>query len=807
MARIAFHVFRLGVTGLALILAAVIIPILLLIPSLPDMQTIRTKTLELKVPLRIYSSDGLLMGEFGNERRTPTPIDETPKEMILAILMAEDDRYFDHVGVDSRGILRALYTNLRAGARAQGGSTITMQVARNFFLSNERTYLRKAREALLAIKIENYFSKEEILELYINKIFLGHRAYGFGAAAKVYYDKSLAELELPQYAMLAALPKAPSKVNPISNPELAKIRRDYILRRMYDFNFISETEYAESIEKPITAKLNISPVELNAPYVAEHIRRLLYDRFGQAAYENGYSVYTTVKSENQRAAVKALREGLIQYDMRRGYRGIIHHLDVSNADTDEKLHDALKQIDSSQEIVPVLIMEVNADSVRAVTKESAAVTIPWENMTVAKRIRTVNSLKNTEKPGDFLKSGDIVYARPLNDETDNWMLMQIPEVQGALISVDPQNGGIQAMVGGFDYYQDKFNRATQARRQLGSNIKPFVYSAALENGFTPASMISGAPIVVENELTGTSWKPQNYGGKFTGQIPLRTALAKSLNLVSVRLARGIGINSTINHIAKFGFDRENLPNGLSVALGTPLVTPLKVASGYGVFANGGYEVEPYIIDLVKDSSDKVVMHGKTKEVCRSCVPEMLNTGQEQQPGSSAVKYAERVLPSANAYVMTDMLQGVIQNGTGKKARSLNRRDLGGKTGTTNDFEDAWFSGFNSAIAATVWVGFDTPRNLGNNEHGAKVALPIWIDYMKIALDGVQDRENEPPDNIIKTTIDLQTGKAVAADHPNAIEEIFIFGTQPQLQVAAMTNKENTNTSALLPSDTSTDDLF
>ncbi len=805
MARLAFHAFRLSVSALALILAAVIIPVLVLIPSLPDMQTIRARTLELKVPLRIYSSDGLLMGEFGNERRTPTPIDETPKEMILAILMAEDDRYFEHVGVDSRGILRALYTNLRAGARAQGGSTITMQVARNFFLSNERTYLRKAREVLLAIKLENYFSKEEILELYINKIFLGHRAYGFGAAATVYYGKSLDELELPQFAMLAALPKSPSKVNPISNPELAKIRRDYILRRMYDFNFLSDTEYAEAIEKPITAKLNISTVELKAPYVAEHIRQILYERFGQAAYEDGYSVYTTVNSENQRAAVKALREGLIQYDMRHGYRGIIHHLELSKSDTDEKHYDALKQIDVSQEIVPVLITEVNSDSVFAVTKDAISVMIPWENMTVAKRIRTAKGLKKTKEPGDFLKSGDIVYARPLDDETDTWMLMQIPEVQGALVSVDPQNGAIQAMVGGFDYYQDKFNRATQAKRQLGSNIKPFVYSAALENGFTPASMISGAPIVVENDLTGTSWKPQNYGGKFTGQIPLRTALAKSLNLISVRLARGMGINSTVNHIAKFGFDRENLPTGLSVALGTPLVTPLKVVSGYGVFANGGYKVEPYIIDLVKDRFGKAVMHGKVKEVCRSCVPGNLNAGQEQQSDSFVVKRAERVLPSANAYVMTDMLQGVIQSGTGKKARSLNRSDIGGKTGTTNDFEDAWFSGFNSAIAATVWVGFDTPRNLGNNEHGAKVALPIWIDYMKVALDGVQERANEPPDNIVKATIDLQTGKAVAADHPNAVEEIFIFGTQPQLQLAATSNEESTST--LPASNASTDELF
>ena len=757
--------------------ATVVIAVVLLLPELPDINTIRT--LELKIPLRVYSNDGLLMGEFGSERRSPLKVEEAPPEMIAAILAAEDDRYYSHVGIDYQGILRAIYVNLQSDARAQGASTITMQVARNYFLTPERTYIRKAKEAMLALKLEQLLTKDEILELYLNKIFLGHRTYGFSAAAMAYYGKPLNDLDVSQYAMLAALPKAPSRVNPITNPESAKVRRDYILKRMNSLGYITQTEYVSAVENPLTAKLHLSEVELKAPYVTEAIRQQIVEQFGESAYEDGYSVYSTIDSRNQHAAVQALRAGLIDYDMRHGYRGVVGNFDLQALETDDQKVEVLKTIEASQDIVPVMITEVMEDLVTAITVSAERISIPWEQMKWARAHVTSRKLgSKPEKPADIVQLGDVIYAR--QNESGEWTLTQIPNVEGALVSISSEDGAVLAMVGGFDYYMGKFNRAVQAQRQMGSNIKPFVYSAALESGFTAASFVSGAPVVVEDQSTHLIWRPENYSGKFYGQVRLRDALNKSLNLVSVRLIRGMGAQFAIDHISRFGFKKESLPIGLSLALGSAQATPMEVATGYAVFANGGYQLEPYIIDVIKDKNGMVVMRGKKSEVCGICVYDEEGTTDESSPDFLlSVRPAKRVISSSNAYIIHDMLRSVVEAGTARKAKSLGRSDLAGKTGTTNDFEDAWFSGFNSQIATTVWVGFDQPSDLGRHESGSKAALPIWIDYMGEALKGVPEKPLRLPDNVVAVSINANTGEAVVPENPNSLREVFVIGSEPE----------------------------
>ncbi len=783
--------------------AVAVIAILLLLPDLPDIDSVQE--LELKVPLRVYSNDGLLMGEYGSERRIPVTIDDAPTELIAAILAAEDDRYYEHVGIDYQGLLRALYVNIQSGAKAQGASTITMQVARNYFLTKERTYIRKAKEILLALRLEQLLTKDEILELYLNKIFLGHRTYGFGAAAMAYYGQPLSELNVAQYAMLAALPKAPSRVNPITNPDNARIRRDYILKRMSDLDYISSDEYQAALAQPLTAKLHLAEVQLKAPYVAEAVRQSVYEVFGESAYEAGYSAYATISSRDQNAAVVALRNGLISYDMRHGFRGALRNWDIDRLDTDQKKIDALKRIEPSQDIIPVLVIEVMDDRVQAFTRSAQIITIPWEQMKWARRYETARKLgPEPKQPSDVVQPGDIVFARPVND--GEWMLSQIPAVEGALIAISPVDGAIKAMVGGFDYYLGKFNRATQAERQMGSNIKPFVYSAALESGFTAASFVSGAPVVVENKSTQIVWRPENYSGKFFGQVRLRKALGLSLNLVSVRLIRGMGPEFAIDHISRFGFDRETLPEGLSLALGSAQATPLDVVTGYAVFANGGYEVDPYLIDVVKDKEGKVIMHGKISEVCHTCLGDESAADEQEYSGLfQPVRPAERVISSSNAYILNDMLREVVRSGTARRAKALNRTDLGGKTGTTNDFEDAWFSGFNSQIAATVWVGFDQPADLGRHEAGSKAALPVWIDFMREALDGLPEKEVPMPDNVVAVRIDGETGKAIDQESENGLREVFVIGSEPQIPSIAVTGSSGSGAATVGQS--SIDDLF
>ena len=768
--------FRVAVLSLA----ALTISVALLIPELPEIESIQT--LKLKVPLRVYSNDGLLMAEYGSERRIPVRVEDAPPLLIAAVLAAEDDRYYQHSGIDYQGIVRAIFANLRTGSIAQGASTITMQVARNYYLSRERTYVRKAKEALLSIQLESYLSKDEILELYLNKIFLGHRAYGFGAAARAYYGKPLSELDLAQFAMLAALPKSPSRINPLTNPENARTRRNYILGRMLKLDYITKSEYEQATTSELTAAYHISEVELDAPYVAEYVRQAIYEKFGENAYEDGYQVFATVESKYQRAATRSLREGLITYDQRHGFRGALRNWDITLLDTEEKIFNVLKQLEPSREIIPVLILEVLEDHVNAVTKSAQKITIPWEHMQWARRYITVRQLgPKLNKPSDVVKVGDIVFARPVSEV--DWELMQIPQAEGALIAIDPENGAIKAMAGGFDYYLNKFNRATQAVRQMGSNIKPFVYSAALDRGFTAASLVSGAPVVVADSSTNIVWRPENYSGKVFGPTRLRKALSLSLNLVSVRLMRGIGQEFTVDHVNKFGFDRETLPEGLALALGSATATPLDVVSGYSVIANGGYEIEPYVIEIVKNRHGVVVMRGKTVEVCNTCLP----SEESEDPGElvdlPTVRVAKRVISNANAYIMNNLLREVIDSGTARKAKVLGRPDLGGKTGTTNNFEDAWFSGFTSKLAATAWVGFDTPADLGRHESGSKAALPFWIDFMRVALENVPVKLPLKPDNILVTTVHSKTGAGVAEDDPQGLQEVFIVGSEPRFTAA------------------------
>ncbi len=775
--RLAGRFFLMLITVGLLGIAGMTLWAIALLPELPRIESV--EDLNLKVPLRIYSSDGLLLAEYGEERRIPLNFDDAPETLIKAILAAEDERFYAHTGVDFIGIVRAMFVNIRAGTIEQGASTITMQVARNYFLSRERTYIRKAKEALLAFELERLLSKDQIFELYLNKIFLGHRSYGFAAAARTYYGKPLSELSLEQYAMLAALPKSPSQVNPLTSPESARVRRDYVLNRMRTLNYVSEEEFEQAVAADLTAENHVAEVELDAPYVAEAVRRAMFERYGARAYEEGYQVFSTISSKDQISARESLRSGLYAYDMRHGFRGSVRSVDPSILESSEAIQEVLQEIPSSGELVPALVMEVGFDQVKARALRAGEIVIPWEAMKWARPYITSRSLgKAPDRPADVVRPGDVVHVRP---SEEGWMLSQWPRIEGALVAVSPEDGAIKALQGGFDYHHGKFNRATQAHRQLGSNVKPFVYSAALENGFTASSLVSGAPVVVEDESSELVWRPENYSGKFFGPTRLRKALSLSLNLVSVRLVRSMGERYSKEYLTRFGFDKDAIPDGLSLALGTAEVSPLSVASAYAVFANGGYAIEPYIIDVVKDRNGAVVELGRKSQVCHYCLnplePDFISD-LDGEP-DHVQKNAPRVISSANAYIMNSMLRTVVQSGTARKAQSLNRSDLAGKTGTTNNFEDAWFSGYNDYLVATAWVGFDKPNDLGQHEAGSRAALPIWIDFMQDALDGVPEMPLIAPDNIVTALVHSETGEAVPEDHPDGYAELFVVGSQPR----------------------------
>jgi penicillin-binding protein 1A len=730
-------VFNLLLTLLMLVVLAVGGVLAYLLPRLPSIDVL--KEAQLQVPLRIYTHDHSLIAEFGEKRRAPVKLSQVPELLVKAVVAAEDDRFYEHPGVDWQAILRATFQLIRTGEKSQGGSTITMQVARNFFLSREKTYLRKLNEILLALVIERSLSKQEILDLYLNKIYFGHQAYGVAAAAEVYYGSELKDLSLSQIALIAGLPKAPSRINPITNPALAIKRRNYVLGRLWQRGYITEQSYQAAIRTADTARLHGRAIEVNAPYVAEMVRSYMVEHYGEGAYDAGYQVFTTVRDPLQLTAQSVLRKALINYDRRHGYRGPVHHYDLSKGAGEKEWQRLLGGFIPVGDLLPALVIHVADTSIIIYAAGIGLMPIKWSGLAWTRPFINENRRGLAPKQAkEIVRSGDVVYIEETAQGT--WRLSQIPHVEGALVSLDPNDGAILALVGGFDFARSKFNRATQGKRQPGSSFKPFIYSAALESGFAATSLINDAPVVFDMPGLGGIWRPQNATHKYYGPTYLRDALAFSRNLVSIRLLQAVGINQAIRHAAKFGFGVEQLPPNLSLALGTGSVTPLELAVGYAVLANGGYHVEPYFVSRIEMHDGRVIMQHEPAKVCRACEeaePEQLEAiDTEMTKPAGGGNYAKRVVSAQNIWAMQSMMQDVIRRGTGKAALVLGRTDLAGKTGTTNDHHDAWFSGFNTRLVTTTWVGFDDNRSLGRGETGGRAALPMWIDFMKVALKGM-----------------------------------------------------------------------
>nr|VFJ90417.1 MAG: penicillin-binding protein 1A [Candidatus Kentron sp. H]VFJ91619.1 MAG: penicillin-binding protein 1A [Candidatus Kentron sp. H]VFJ98201.1 MAG: penicillin-binding protein 1A [Candidatus Kentron sp. H] len=737
------------------------------------------KDTHLQVPLRVYTRDEQLIGQFGGKRRIPLAFEDIPDSLIKAVLAAEDKHFYEHPGVDWEGLTRAVIHLARTGKKGPGGSTITMQVARNFFLGREKTYLRKANEILLALRIEREFTKDEILSLYLNKIFFGQRAYGVGAAARVYYGAELGELTLPQVAMIAGLPKAPSRFNPIADPVQAKMRRNYVLRRMRELAFIDDAAYTAAIEAPITARLHGYSPRVEAPYVAEMARAWAEEAFGDKAYTHGYRLYTSIDSRYQRYANEALHEALLAYDRRHGYRGPARRL----AGSEWELPPDMAPMGR---LVPAVVKTVAKKRVRVVVKGTGELELPWKALSWARRY--VSRDKQGPKPkraGQIVKPGDVIW---LEKTESGWRLAQVPEAQGALVAMDPMDGAVRALVGGFNFYHSKFNRATQAKRQPGSSFKPFVYAVALETGgFTPATTINDAPIVDEDPDQERDWRPENYSGKFYGPTRLREALVHSRNLVSVRLLRRLfrtmGIKPVLEALVQFGFDPERLPPDLSLALGSGTLTPLELATAYSLFANGGYRVASYFVDRAV-GPDGVVFEAEPPRVCRDCEQEQASElysekalavearAGEADTSPSPAPIAPRIISAQGAWLVDSMLGDVIQRGTGRRAKALERTDLAGKTGTTNDQKDAWFCGFTPNLVATAWVGFDRYHSLGHGETGGRAALPMWMAFMGKALEGVPEAPPEQPDGLVTVRIDSETGERAPSGRANTLFETF-----------------------------------
>lgn len=738
-----------------------------LAPKLPDTESL--KETQFQVPLRIFSAEGQLIAEFGEKRRTPVHYKEIPPYLIQAILASEDDRFFEHPGVDYHGILRAVYSLATTGVKAQGGSTITMQVARNFFLSRERTYIRKLNEIILALQIEQKLTKEEILTLYLNKIYLGNRAYGVGAAAKVYYGKSLQELTLPQFAMIAGLPKAPSKFNPIINPERAQLRRDYVLRRMWEVGHISQEDYQTAIQAPITASYHRRDIEVYAPYIAEMVRTRLIEQFGDDAYNKGLNVYTTIRAKHQQAANSALQSALLAYDKRHGFRGAIVNTTLEEGMKSEDFEQLLSNYESIGPLHPGLVISSDAEQAHVYIKNNELIEIDTKSLAWArKQLSTNRRGKAVTKASDVLASGDIIHLHQNNDGL--WQLAQLPEAEGALIAVSPFDGAVTALNGGFEYFQNKFNRVTQSRRQPGSGFKPFIYSAALDKGYTAASIINDAPVVFDNPSDENVWRPENYSGKFFGPTRLRVALTNSRNLVSIRILRDIGAGYVIDYAKKFGFDTTQMPKSLSLALGSGSAAPWDMARAYSSLANGGYRIEPYLIQRIEDENGEILMQANPLTVCETC---LINDPLALEDSNVAsLKPAERIMTAQNNYIMNSLLRDVVRYGTGRKAMSLGRNDLAGKTGTTNDQVDAWFNGFHPELVAISWVGFDSPKTLGRYETGGRAALPMWIDFMKVALSDLPDEPLQQPVDMVTVQIDPDTGLLAGPNTIKPLSEIF-----------------------------------
>lgn len=710
-------------------------------PSLPEMSSL--KKAPLLKPLQVYTADNELVAEYGGKLSVPVEYKQIPPAFIHAFLAAEDSSFFEHSGISFKGLGRAVTESVTGSDVQTGGSTITMQVAKNYYLSPERTLKRKLTEIFLARKIEQNLSKEEILALYVNKIFLGKNAYGIAAAAKIYYNKSLDELSLAQMAMLAGLPKAPSKYNPVANPERALERRNWILGRMLQLGYISQSQYQAAVAEPINLDMPDRGISNRFPYVGEMVRSELVERFGDLAIDSGYKVYTTIDSKRQAYAEQAVQNGLEDYDRRHGWRGAEAH--------DEPLN----KFRAFANTYPAQVVKVNSNSFEALMQDGSTVTVPWSGMSWARPYRNANSVGGApSRASQIVKVKDIIRLRP-NESKTSWALVQLPKVQGQLIAINPNNGAIEAVVGGYSFYQSKFNRALQGWRQPGSTIKPFIYALALERGMTPYTMVNDSPITIGK------WTPRNSDGRYLGMIPLRRALYLSRNTVSVRLLQNVGIERARQLLMDFGLRDDQIPRNYTIALGTPQVLPVQMATGYATFANGGYRIQPHFISRIEDAYGKVIFEADPEYACIPCInakddteedtpqtpddevievtnqslDQSKNNISEQKEPESDYRQAQRILKSSSAYDMANILRDVIQHGTGRAALKIGRGDIGGKTGTTNDAKDAWFAGFNGKLVTVAWVGFDQPTTLGRREYGGVAALPIWINFMGNALKG------------------------------------------------------------------------
>lgn len=749
------------------------------------------KDVEMQVPLKIYTSDGKLIGEYGFERRNPVPLNQIPKQLVQAVLATEDQRYYDHPGVDIYGLIRSAIKLITTGHKVEGGSTITMQVARNFFLTHRKTFTYKLKDILLAIKIDNEFSKDKVLELYLNKIYLGNHAYGVAAAAEVYFGKPLNQLTLPELATLAGLPKAPSALNPIANPIAAKDRRDHVLDRLYSLGYINKATYEAAVATPMTSSYHGQRIQVYAPYVAEMVRDAAVEHYGDAAYTMGLNIYTTINSNLQHDANRAFRSALLSYDQRHGYRGPSGNLGAyKNVLTLTDWAAYLSTIPTINHLYPAAVTKVAARSVEAVTANGQIVTIPWQGLSWARKAIGKNGLGPVPtNASDILKVGDVIRVHKLVGNI--WQLAQVPEVEGAFVALNPHDGAILGLVGGFDFHRSKFNRVTQAYLQPGSSFKPFFYSAALDKGYTLASLINDAPISIWDPGKNGWWKPQDDTDQFLGPTRLRVALAQSVNIVAIKLLRNIGVNYAINYASRFGFNPEQLPHELSLALGTVNLTPLEMATGYAVFANGGFKVMPFLIDHITNIEGQTIYQAQPKVACESCIMQNNQNPSIPNPNTPpANQIAPETVPPQIIYLMTSALHSVIENGTGWRARMLHRADLAGKTGTTNDEMDAWFSGFNSDIEATAWVGFDQPKSL--HEYGAQAAQPMWIDFMRLALAGKPEATMPQPPDIITARIDATTGLLAPDSDTNAMYEFFRKGTVPTAFSASAPPSMNDN---------------
>ncbi|OWF81915.1 carboxypeptidase/penicillin-binding protein 1A [Yersinia frederiksenii] len=799
-------------------------------PQLPDVATL--KDVRLQTPMLVYSAEGELIAQYGEKRRIPLTLKQIPPEMVHAFIATEDSRFYEHHGVDPVGILRAASIAMVSGRASQGASTITQQLARNFFLSPERTLMRKIKEAFLAIRIEQLLTKDEILELYLNKIYLGYRAYGVGAAAQVYFGKDVNELTLSQMAMIAGLPKAPSTFNPLYSHDRAVARRNVVLSRMLDEKYITRAQYDQARSEELVANYHAPQIAFSAPYLSEMVRQEMIKRYGENAYTDGYQVYTTITRKLQLAAVDSLRANVLAYDMRHGYRGPSNVLWKvgENAWSNEQIIDSLKTLPVYGPLLPAVVTAATPDQATAILADGSSVALPMAGMRWARPFKSDNAQGPTpKKVTDVVQPGQQIWVRKVDD---SWWLAQVPDVNSALVSIDPNNGAIKALVGGFDFNQSKFNRATQALRQVGSNIKPFLYTAAMDKGLTLATILNDLPITRWDAGAGTDWRPKNSPPTYDGPIRLRQGLGQSKNVVMVRAMRAMGVDYAAEYLQRFGFPAQNIVHSESLALGSASFTPLQLVRGYAVLANGGYLVDPYFITKITDDVGNVLFEEKPKIVCEECnlpviygdtqrsvvlsddntenvatsqtnnasnvpMPELEQVTPAQAKMNSDGQYAPHVISTPLAFLIRDALNSNIFGepgwmGTGWRAgRDLKRKDIGGKTGTTNNSKDAWFSGYGPDTVTSVWIGFDDHRrDLGRStasgaisdqisgaEGGAKTAQPAWDDFMKVALQGLPEKQVPPPPGIVSVVIDKQTGK-LSTGGPGSRSEYFIEGTQP-----------------------------